>query len=291
MVEQVIRPQAVVKKRYVVPREHQYHARHELAVPQRQREHLIEAQLFAHRIRVFAGAGLHAHVYQHEQERRVAQPDNQLLLIGRARHRVGQKARGQQHHAGHYRAEHLVERYVAYARGVLSRVEVVEPGRKARAEERVDGMGNKQYRPEPNNALMRVGHEVGHGRGGQYVQGVEEYLGGEQYGLAPLYALQYHRGKHAEAAGYQRYEADYAHLGDGYIVYRQKAGIEYASYEHIIKRGKQSAAQAYEAALGIVVAQVVYLAQAARHPSQINMLHIPFTHTCGFVGDYFTLAL
>ena len=92
MVEQVVAPQAVVKVGDVVPHEHQQHAHEELAVLERQCEHLSELEARVGFFLILFSAHLHHALDEHQHERQHTEADDQRLIIRRALHCVGQEA-------------------------------------------------------------------------------------------------------------------------------------------------------------------------------------------------------
>ena len=71
------------------------------------------------------------------------------MLKGRAGHGIGQNTAEEEHKAGHYRAEGLLNHQIFGAALVVGGVEMVKPNGEARCEGRVNRVGHKQNGDQP----------------------------------------------------------------------------------------------------------------------------------------------
>ena len=83
MIEQMIVPKTIIQVTQEVPEELQKHAGQELFVEKRQRKDIGQFQIGGIGIRILLSSGLDEQIYQYQDERKITEDQNQLILIGR----------------------------------------------------------------------------------------------------------------------------------------------------------------------------------------------------------------
>lgn len=261
MVQQMVVPQTIVQVAVVVPNEHQNHAQQEFAVVEGQSEHLDQLQFGSRGLRIFLGAGLHPHVDQHKNKRKVAQRQNELILIRRTGQSIRQYAAEQQNRAGKDGGEGLIVNDVASALFVVSGIEAVEPRRQARAEQGVNRVRQEQNDHEPEKPCVRVCDELRHQVGGDDIHGIEVDFRRQQNTLFLFEMVKDGGRKDAETAGNKGDKGHDAHAGDGHSIHGEKAGVKNTRDKDVVERGHQRTAQADQTAFAFFVAKSVDLTE------------------------------
>ena len=187
---------------------------------ERQGEYLAQVHaLLAHRVGIFLGHGLHAHIQQHQHKGKIAHAQHQLILPPSARGGDGHKARQQQGCIGGQGAENLIIADIRRPQALILGIEGVKPGGKARAEDAIHRMGEKLQYAKPYHPRVGIGDDQRHDGGGQDVHGAKINLRPYQHPFAALDALQDHGRKHEKAVGQRRDKGDDAHAHQVNIIH------------------------------------------------------------------------
>ena len=173
----------------------------------------------------------------------------------------GQSAAEQQNAAAEDGTEYLIVAQIGHSLCGILRVKMIEPWSETRAEHRIDSCSQKLQQAKPYDPLAGVcdqqGHQVGSNNNHEVI--VNFRPGQKPFPL--LNPFQHHGRENGKAVGQRADEGNDANAYQTDLVHAQKAGIENAGDEHVVKAGQQRADKGNGSPLALFIHPAVDQAQ------------------------------